>query len=104
MMFEKQRMSGIDMLNTSSSTVDNPSAQLTEAIQNPPAKSEPGTAQMNLEVRLDDPDKVVAASEGGSDNLKETQKAPEVTNSEDLGANVIGQSDSQPAKRVKLNE
>lgn len=103
-MFERQHKSEIDMRKASSSTVDNSSAQLAETIQNSPAKSEPGTSQLEHQATGNDPDNIVAPSEDGSENLKEKQKEPEAETSEDLGANVIGHSDSQPAKRLKLNE
>lgn len=102
MMFEKQRMAGVDMLQASSSNAENPTTQLTEATQSPLATSEQGTEQMKHGVRPNDPDdKAITAPEGC---LRETQEVPEVATSEDLVANVTTHSDSQPAKRMKLNE
>uniref|UniRef100_A0A5B6YK37 HTH myb-type domain-containing protein n=1 Tax=Davidia involucrata TaxID=16924 RepID=A0A5B6YK37_DAVIN len=102
LMFEKQK-SGIDMLKASSSSLENPSAQSTDAVQNSPAKNEPGAAQVNDEGAKDDPINAITASDEVSRKLGEKQKAPENEASEDLETHVGGSS-AQPSKRAKADE
>ncbi|KAK3011312.1 hypothetical protein RJ639_012390 [Escallonia herrerae] len=98
MMFEKQQKSGNDMLKASSSTMNNLSAQESGAIANSPAKNERGTSPVDHHE--------TGISEESSQNLGEKLKVPdtETETSGDLELIVVDRSDSQPLKRVKLNE
>ncbi|KAA8550715.1 hypothetical protein F0562_002399 [Nyssa sinensis] len=102
MMFEKQK-SGIDMLKSSSSTLENPSAQSTDVVQNSPAKNEPGASQLTGQGTKDDPVNATAASDEVLRKLGEKQKAPENKASKDLEAD-IGGSNALPSKRAKADE
>ncbi|KAA8543410.1 hypothetical protein F0562_021095 [Nyssa sinensis] len=103
MMFAKQK-SGIDMLKASSSTLENPSAELTDAVQNSPSKNEPGVSQVNCRETKNDQINLTTASDEVSRKLGEKQKAPETKASKDLEANVVEGSNAQPSKRAKADE
>ncbi|XP_059626075.1 protein PHOSPHATE STARVATION RESPONSE 1 [Cornus florida] len=100
MMFEKQK-SGLDMLKGSPSAQENPSAQSTDAIQNSPAKNEPGASQVVCQETEDVP--VVTESQEVSRKLGEKQKAPDSKASENLEANADEVSNAQPPKRAKTD-
>ncbi|KAA8543411.1 hypothetical protein F0562_021094 [Nyssa sinensis] len=78
MMFKKQK-SGIDKLKATLSTLENPSAQLTNAVQNSPSKNEPGPGASRVDCRetKNDPINLTRASDEVSRELGEKQKAPE---------------------------
>ncbi|KAM7521745.1 hypothetical protein LguiA_011647 [Lonicera macranthoides] len=101
-MFEKQRKSGVDLLNpSSSSTPDNPSPSPQandDAVKNSPARDERGASKANNYETA-----TAAVSEECAAKLRGKQKTPKNDTSKDPEASV-DLSDSLLSKRAKLND
>lgn len=103
MMFEKQCKSGIDNMNVSSSGVENPSAQPSEAMQVSPDKSELETSKVEHDKTKHDPAKSIVASAECAEEPKGKQKSPETEAPKESEPDVC-MSSSQPPKRPKIKE
>ena len=102
MMFEKQCQSGMEKLKTSSSSLENPSAVSTDAIQDSPENGALETSKNNNGNSKDDT--------GNSKTTIETQElgqqqeaAPNGKSVDDCEADVC-ETSSQPAKRPRTSE
>ncbi|CAK9188132.1 unnamed protein product [Ilex paraguariensis] len=103
MMFEKQSKSGIDLLKTSTSTMDNPCAQSAYTSQNSPAKNEPAAAsQEDHQETGNDLVNATISSEEDSQKLAGKWNATG-TEASDPEANVADDPNSPPSKRAKVD-
>ncbi|CAL5357303.1 unnamed protein product [Camellia sinensis] len=103
MMFEKQCKGGDFLKTSSSSALENPSsAEMMDAIPNSPtSNNESGASQLDQQESENAKVNANTASVQVSSKLGEKQKAPGSEASEDLEANVVGGSSSQPSRRAK---
>ncbi|KAM2495823.1 hypothetical protein ACFX1W_035759 [Malus domestica] len=104
MMFEKQCKSGIDTLNPSSSNLDDPSAQPSDATQVCLDKSESESSKLGQGETQTDPVKANSTSSGGSQEPEGKQKAPETETVPQNPEPDVGEASSQPPKRAKIKE
>ncbi|CAN6545263.1 unnamed protein product [Malus baccata var. baccata] len=104
MMFEKQCKSGIDTLNPSSSNLDDPSAQPSDATQVCLDKSEPESSKLGQGETQTDPVKANSTSSGGSQEPEGKQKSPETETVPQNPEPDVGEASSQPPKRAKIKE
>ncbi|CAN4093195.1 unnamed protein product [Withania somnifera] len=88
MMFEKQckSMPGVDLAKGSSSTADDPFAQLSDTVQNSSGKTDPVESQIDTAKEVDE---------------KQKEREREVLG--DPETNITSTSDSPPSKRSKLD-
>lgn len=108
-MFEKQCKSGFDKLKASSSSVENPSDQSTDAGQESPKESKKEASQTDDkgETKIDDPFNTSPTPEESSRKLGEKQKSlpeTETKASEKHEPDIVSTSSSQLSKRAKLDE
>ncbi|XP_050366407.1 protein PHOSPHATE STARVATION RESPONSE 1-like [Argentina anserina] len=104
MMFEKQCKSGVDKLNASSSSLENTSAQPSDAMQVSPDKSqlEPSKAEHG-ETEVDPVKSKVASAECADEPIGK-QKLPETEAPEDSEPDVSMSRSPPPPKRPKIKE
>ncbi|PRQ25736.1 putative transcription factor MYB-HB-like family [Rosa chinensis] len=103
MMFEKQCKSGGDKLNASSSSLDDPSAQPSVAMQVSPDKSELEPSKVEHgEIEADAVKSKVTSVECAEERIGK-QKSPETEAPKDCEPDVC-MSSSQPPKRPKIKE
>lgn len=104
MMFEKQCKSGVDKLNASSSSLDDPSAQPSDAMEISPDKSELEPSKVDHGETEADPVKSnVTSAECAEEQPIEKQKSPETEACQDPEPDVC-MSSSSPPKRPKIKE
>ncbi|XP_068321979.1 protein PHOSPHATE STARVATION RESPONSE 1-like isoform X1 [Pyrus communis] len=104
MMFEKQCKSGIDTLNPSSSNLDDPSAQPSDATQVCLDKSEPESSKLEQGETQTDPVEANSTSSGGSQEPEGKKKAPETETVPQNPEPDVVVASSQPPKRAKIKE
>ncbi|KAI3460977.1 hypothetical protein Pfo_017640 [Paulownia fortunei] len=99
MMFEKQCKSGMDVLKGTSSTSENACKELTDAVQNPPAKDNSGVEADNSSAGGD----LANAATGSGEDSQMAGEKQKVPDTEVLG-NPNGKVESPPSKRAKVQE
>lgn len=103
MMFEKQCKSGTDKIKASSSSLENPSAVSSDAIQDSPVDGEVKASERDHRKPGTDLGVAKTITEEGPDELCEQQESPQETTPDDLELDACGTS-SQPLKRPRTSE
>ncbi|XP_024018385.1 protein PHOSPHATE STARVATION RESPONSE 1 [Morus notabilis] len=101
-MFEKQK-SGMDKLKASSSTLGNPSAVSSDAIQGSPEKGEQEASKIDDGKTENDSSDAKTTTRGGSDELGEQKEAPQGKVPDNHEPDVC-ETGSQSSKRLKTIE